>query len=118
MIQGAIRLSSNVIGKNPKQFASQILGRLLTYSDMSAIQEFGEQVVERAHFPWLRPLWPALHPPGTGLLCTLTGHTSSVTCVALSGDGRIAVSASWDQTLKVWEVAQRARAAHPDWRRK
>jgi hypothetical protein len=37
-------------------------------------------------------------------LRTLTGHTRSVTGVALSRDGRLAVSASWDRTLKVWEV--------------
>ena len=32
------------------------------------------------------------------------GHTDCVYGVALSGDGRLAVSASWDNTLKVWEV--------------
>ena len=37
-------------------------------------------------------------------LRTLAGHTGWVTGVALSGDGRLAVSASEDQTLKVWEV--------------
>ena len=46
-------------------------------------------------------------------LRTLDGHTSSVTGVALSRDGRLAVSASGDQTLKVWELGERARAAHP-----
>ena len=37
-------------------------------------------------------------------LCTLHGHADSVHGVALSGDGRRAVSASSDQTLKVWDV--------------
>ena len=32
------------------------------------------------------------------------GHTGSVYGVALRGDGRRAVSASGDQTLKVWDV--------------
>ncbi len=35
---------------------------------------------------------------------TLTGHSASVRGVALSGDGTIAVSASADKTLKVWDV--------------
>ena len=41
-------------------------------------------------------------------LRTLEGHTAGVYGVALSGDGRRAVSASSDQTLKVWELAERA----------
>ena len=36
--------------------------------------------------------------------CTLKGHTDSVRGVALSGDGRRAVSASDDHTLRVWDV--------------
>jgi len=37
-------------------------------------------------------------------LRTLAGHTGSVMGVAVSGDGRRAISASDDQTLKVWDV--------------
>jgi WD40 repeat protein len=34
----------------------------------------------------------------------LTGHSAGVSCLALSKDGALAVSASEDKTLKVWEV--------------
>jgi len=37
-------------------------------------------------------------------LRTLAGHTGWVNGVAVSGDGRRAISASSDQTLKVWDV--------------
>jgi WD40 repeat protein len=37
-------------------------------------------------------------------LRTLRGHTNFVTGVALSEDGRRAVSASYDHTLKVWDL--------------
>src|SRR5260370_4830033 len=38
-------------------------------------------------------------------LRTLAGHTRGLSGVALSADGKLAVSASGGRTLKVWEVA-------------
>jgi serine/threonine protein kinase len=38
-------------------------------------------------------------------LLRLEGHTASVTSVALSGDGRLALSGSLDQTVRLWELA-------------
>ena len=38
-------------------------------------------------------------------LATLEGHTSWVNSVAWSGDGERVVSASWDGTSRVWDVA-------------
>lgn len=37
-------------------------------------------------------------------LVTPAAHSDAVTAVTLSGDGRLAISASVDETLKVWEV--------------
>ena len=45
---------------------------------------------------------------------TLPGHTDRVYGVAVTPDGRQAISASWDKTLKVWDSSgQRRRSAHP-----
>ena len=44
-------------------------------------------------------------PPGLSLRHTLlTGHSEQINGVALTGDGRRAVSASADRTLKVWDL--------------
>jgi WD40 repeat protein len=37
-------------------------------------------------------------------LQTLEGHTKAVTCLALGADGSLAISASEDETLRVWEL--------------
>jgi eukaryotic-like serine/threonine-protein kinase len=37
-------------------------------------------------------------------LLALRGHTSGVTCLAVSADGRRAVSGSFDETVRVWET--------------
>jgi WD40 repeat protein len=104
LIQGAIRLSAHVIGKDTNQFSSQMVGRLLPYCDNSAIERFAENVVEGMQTPWLRPLQPALYPPGTGLVRLLEGHKGGVTAVAVTPDGLRAVSASADHTLEVWNL--------------
>jgi len=104
LLQGALRLSANVLAGDSRQFASQIVGRLLPHQKVPAIEQLVSSLVRGAATPWLRPLKPALYPSGTALLRTLEGHQGEVTGVALTADGRRAVSASWDQTLKVWDL--------------
>jgi hypothetical protein len=64
LIHGAVRLSANVIARDPDQFASQMLGRLLMHLDVYAIDLFTKKVVQGTNAPWLRPLLPTLYPPG------------------------------------------------------
>jgi WD40 repeat protein len=104
LIHRAVRLSSQVIENDPMQFTSQIAGRLLPHAQNRAIGSFVEQLVTAAPMPWIRPLHPSLHPPGTELVRTLEGHSAEVHAVAVTPDGKRAVSASSDKTLKVWDL--------------
>ena len=104
LIHEALRVSSRVIERDPSQFAPQVVGRLLPYSDTPTIGRFTTEIAATAPRPWLRPLQPALYPPGRPLLRTLDGHAASVSGVALMADGQRAVSASEDRTLKVWDL--------------
>lgn len=103
MIQQALQLSAYVLDKDPKQLASQLFGRLRSI-DLPEIQAFLEKVGRTQRRPWIEPLCCGLWKPGTLLLFTLAGHLLQVNAVAVSGDGRRAVSGSADRTLKVWNL--------------
>ena len=118
LIHGALRLSIHVLAQNPAQFASQMVGRLLAHRDQPALAKFVNEITAAAPRPWFRPLHPCLDAPGGALLRTLEGHSGGVTAVAVTPDGRRAVSASSDHMLKVWDLdtgrAQRTLEGHSD----
>jgi WD40 repeat protein len=75
-------------------------GSALPRRDNPALQQFFGEIAAGSPEPWLRPL----HPSGTPLLRTLESHSGSVYGVAVTADGKRAVSASHDSTLKVWDL--------------
>jgi WD40 repeat protein len=44
--------------------------------------------------------------PGGEVRKTLEGHTDMVTCLAISPSGRTLFSGSWDQSVRLWDVAR------------
>ena len=104
LIQGALRLSAHILAEDQMQLAGQLLGRLLSFPQ-PGIQALLAQAKQWQDDPWLRPLTPRLTPPGGRLLRTLKGHSNSVTALALTPDGKRVISASNDNTLKVWDLA-------------
>jgi len=60
------------------------------------------EAVERG-WAWLRERFPTSRE-SEALVRTLGGHAGGVMCVAVTPDGRLAVSASKDKTLKVWDL--------------
>jgi WD40 repeat protein len=102
-VQSAIRFSAHVLLQDKTQLAGQLLARLAHLPQPELRPLFGGAARWQGA-PWLRPLTPTLTPPGGPLLRTLTGHTAWVSAVAVTPDGRRAVSASEDWTLKVCDL--------------
>jgi WD40 repeat protein len=102
-LQSALRLSANPLTLDPAQLPAQLLGRLKALPTGA----FNALLQKAKSFPigaCLRPLFATLTPPGGPLMRTLEGHTDGVTAVAITPDGKLAVSASIDKTLKVWDI--------------
>jgi WD40 repeat protein/serine/threonine protein kinase len=102
LVQLAIQLSAHVLARDYRQLGSQLIGRLLGTAAPD-IQALLKGAAENNR-PWIRPLTPSLTPPGGPLIRTFKGHTAWVHSVALTSDGRFAVSGSWDCTLRVWDL--------------
>ncbi|MEG4530673.1 WD40 repeat domain-containing protein, partial [Microcoleus sp. D2_18a_D3] len=103
LIQGAIRKSAHILEEDKTQLAGHLLGRLLDF-EMPEIQGVLEQARQSKNSLWLRPLRANLERANEGALRTLAGHTNYVTGVAIAPDGKTAISASRDKTLKIWDT--------------
>jgi len=105
IVQEALRLSAHVLINDPDQIASQLIGRLLAYYP-SSFKSLIDQATQWRGAPWFCPLQSRLIIPGGPLHCTLTGHTGTVISLALTSDGKFAVSGGADGTLRLWDLKQ------------
>ena len=102
LVQGALRLSAYVLAKDKTQLAGQLLGRMQGF-DVPEIQQLLSQA-KQSQTTGLRPLTASLTSPGGRLLRTLNGHSNRVSAVAVTADGKRAISGSDDSTLKLWNL--------------
>ncbi len=118
LIQGAIELSAHVLFRDPEQLPGQLTGRLVGIK-IPSLESLIMQIPNRITYPWLRPLSGSLASPGGPLIRTLQGHTSGVGAVAISQNGKQAISGSFDRTLKLWDLEKgqeiRTLEGHANW---
>ncbi len=97
--RGALRLSAHILTEDKTQLAGQLLGRLQSFNQIE-IKSLLLQAKQWKTSPWLRPLKTCLTSPGGRLLRTLEGKHP----VAVTPDGHLLISASDDNSLKVWDL--------------
>jgi WD40 repeat protein len=105
LLQEALRLSAYVLAMDRNQLAGQLIGRIAESAAADA-NSMRRQAIAFSRETWLRPLRCLLTPPGGALIYTLASHNARVRCLALTPDGTRAVSASDDQTIKVWDLSR------------
>ena len=103
LVASALRLSAHVLADHPGQLPSQLTGRLAGQPDPQ-LRDLLQRTRSWPATPWLRPLTASLTPPGGPLQRILAGHDGPVCAVAVSADGRRAVSGGDDGTVRVWDL--------------
>ena len=102
--------------ERPAFFAQQVHNRAVALG-FSHLVDSAEAWAAGMGQPYLALCW-RVGRESPALVRTLAGHESSVNAVAVIRDGRTAISASADRTLKVWELETgrevRTLAGHKD----
>jgi WD40 repeat protein len=101
----ALMRSYHVVRSWPEQFSSQMIGRLLPYETEPGVAAFLKELDTNEPRPRLRPLRPALQA-ADGQTISVLHLTYSPRFVSLSGDGKRAITWSYDfeKTVWVWDL--------------
>ncbi len=100
----ALRLSAAALERDPAALLPQLLGRIPATAELELAHTLRNWQGMQGRGPWLRPLTTCLTPPGGPLLQTFAGHRAWVNAVAVTPDGARVLSASFDHSVKVWDL--------------
>ncbi len=118
MLRSVLLLASHGIGFDADQLATQLCGRLVR-GRSERIDRLLKQAESSAPSECLALADTSLTHPGGALTGILKSHTGSIEALAMSGDGRLAVTGSTDRTVRVWDLASgrilRTLAGHREW---
>jgi WD domain, G-beta repeat len=97
LVASVIRAGTVVLNVHPEELPNQVRGG---WGPLAALHHMPERPR-----PYFELATHSLRPADPALLGVFIGHTGSVRGCAFSPDGHYALSASGDDTLRLWEVA-------------
>jgi WD40 repeat protein len=97
LIASIIRAGTVALTQDPGELMNQVRGRV---GSISALHHLPTRAL-----PYFDLYTQSLKPADPALERVFTGHTDGVRGCAFSPDGHYALSASRDQTLRLWEIA-------------
>ncbi|XP_021368055.1 uncharacterized protein LOC110459901 isoform X1 [Mizuhopecten yessoensis] len=114
-LSDTIQLSATALTNDPRQLASQMIGRLhgMIARDIPATAgdppkyPYLHSFYDQAKSPSLLSLIPSiscLSEPGGILFDLLSGHSEPITAMTLTSEGLKALTASADNTIKLWNI--------------
>ncbi|MCG8358784.1 MAG: TIR domain-containing protein [Kiloniellales bacterium] len=110
-----LRLSAPALARDESQLAAQLLGRLAPEPG-TALDGLTGTARQSAPSPAMLPLRPSLTMAGAEIR-RFDGHEGYVLAVAITADGKQALSASSDRSLRLWDLDSGAeiRRFSSDW---
>ncbi len=114
----ALEQSAHILAKDPSALRGQLSGRLMGISS-PVLDEFLRQIrVAEDEGAWLRPLQPSLTPADSPLVRIFQIPGRGFSALAVTSDGRWAVSGSDDGAVRLWDLqGQQSRelGRHGSW---
>jgi len=104
LIKSTLGLSINQLVRDSQHLAPQLIGRLRNINT-PRITKLLVDASKSQNGVWFNPICCSLTPPGGPLQRTYEGHRGEVYLVAISPDGKTALSGSDDKTLKLWDLS-------------
>ena len=104
LLARALEQSAHILAKDPAALRGQLHGRLMGISS-PVLEEFLKQIrVVENEGAWLRPLQPGLTPADSPLVRIFQIPGRGFTALAVTSDGRWAVSGSSDGAVRLWDL--------------
>ncbi|XP_076472592.1 NACHT domain- and WD repeat-containing protein 1-like [Babylonia areolata] len=107
VVAQTLQLSQDALQYDPLQLPAQLLSRIVSPSQ--GVKPFLQQCRTGSDAPFLLPSQPIMVAPGGQLLHSLNEHTSDVMAMAMTADGKLVVTCSYDESLCITDVEEGRR---------